>query len=40
VVRLDEDGRIREVARMIGGSGDMESAYMHAKNMIDAGAAK
>ncbi len=37
VVRLDEDGRIREVARMIGGSGDMESAFRHAKNMIDAG---
>ncbi len=40
VVRLDEDGRIRELARMIGGSGDMESAMQHAKNMIEAGAAQ
>ncbi len=37
VVRLDEEGRIREVARMIGGSGDMESAFEHARNMIHAG---
>jgi DNA repair protein RecN (Recombination protein N) len=37
VVRLDEDGRIREVARMIGGSSDMDSALQHAKNMIQAG---
>jgi len=40
VVRLDEEGRIREVARMIGGSGDMESAFEHARNMIRAGKAE
>jgi len=40
VVRLDEDGRIREVARMIGGGSDMESAFSHARNMIEAGRAE
>ena len=36
VRKLDEDGRIHELARMVGGAGDPESGLQHAANMLAA----
>lgn len=35
---LDEDGRIREISRLVGGAEESESALQHARNMLDAAA--
>ncbi len=34
---LDDEGRVMELARMIGGAGDMDSGLTHARNMLEAG---
>jgi len=34
VVRLDENGRIRELSRLVGGADDSESSLMHARHML------
>jgi DNA repair protein RecN (Recombination protein N) len=36
VRKLDDDGRARELARMVGGADDMESGLQHARNMLAA----
>ncbi len=36
VRRLDREGRVEELARLIGGAGDPESSRRHAANMLDA----
>ena len=36
VKKLDEEGRARELARMVGGADDMESGLQHARNMLAA----
>jgi DNA repair protein RecN (Recombination protein N) len=36
VVKLDWEGRVEELARLIGGAGDPESSRRHAANMLDA----
>ncbi len=36
VTRLDEDGRVEEIARLVGGAGDPESGRAHARNMLEA----
>lgn len=36
VVKLDREGRVEELARLIGGAGDPESSRRHAANMLDA----
>ncbi len=36
VRRLDRDGRIEEIARLVGGAGDPLSSRRHAANMLDA----
>jgi len=33
---LDDEGRVRELARMVGGADDMESGMQHARNMLAA----
>ena len=33
---LDRAGRIEELARMVGGAGDMESSRAHGANLLDA----
>ena len=34
VVRLDEKGRVREIARLVGGAEESESSLAHARNML------
>jgi DNA repair protein RecN (Recombination protein N) len=36
VRRLDREGRVEELSRLIGGAGDPESSRRHAANMLDA----
>lgn len=36
VMKLDEDGRTEEIARLVGGADEGESGRMHAKNMLEA----
>ena len=36
VRRLDDEGRVYELARMVGGAGDPESGLQHARNMLQA----
>ena len=36
VTRLDEEGRVEEIARLVGGAGDPESGRAHARNMLEA----
>ena len=36
VKKLDDEGRARELARMVGGADDMESGLQHARNMLAA----
>ena len=36
VRKLDRDGRIEEISRLVGGAGDPESSLRHAANMLDA----
>ncbi len=36
VVRLDEEGRVRELARLVGGAGETESGIAHARSMLEA----
>ena len=33
---LDEEGRVQELARMVGGAGEMQSGVQHARNMLAA----
>ena len=35
VVRLDEDGRVHELSRLVGGAEDSQSSLAHAKHMLD-----
>ena len=35
VIRLDEEGRVREIARLVGGAEDSESSLAHARNMLN-----
>ena len=35
VVRLDEEGRIRELSRLVGGASDSESSLSHARHMLE-----
>lgn len=35
VVRLDQDGRIREISRLVGGAQDSESSLAHARHMLE-----
>lgn len=35
VVRLDEDGRIHELSRLVGGAEDSESSLSHARHMLE-----
>ena len=39
VRRLDDDGRVRELARLVGGADDSASGMEHAGNMLAAAAA-
>ncbi len=39
VVKLDEEGRVRELARLVGGADGSESGLTHARNMLQAAAA-
>ena len=34
VVRLDEDGRVHELSRLVGGAADSESSLSHARHML------
>lgn len=36
VKKLDDEGRVRELSRMVGGADDMESGLQHARNMLAA----
>ena len=35
VIRLDQDGRIRELSRLVGGAEDSDSSLAHAKHMLE-----
>ncbi len=35
VVRLDEDGRVHELSRLVGGASDSESSLSHARHMLE-----
>lgn len=37
VVRLDEEGRVRELSRLVGGAEDSESSLAHARHMLEDG---
>ena len=34
VLRLDEEGRVRELSRLVGGAQDSESSLSHARHML------
>jgi DNA repair protein RecN (Recombination protein N) len=36
VRKLDREGRVEEISRLVGGAGDPESSRLHAKNLLDA----
>ena len=35
VIRLDQEGRVRELSRLVGGAEDSESSLAHARHMLD-----
>ena len=35
VIKLDQDGRIRELSRLVGGAEDSDSSLAHAKHMLE-----
>ena len=35
VIRLDEEGRVRELARLVGGAQETASSLAHARNMLE-----
>ena len=37
---LDDEGRVAELARLVGGAGDPESSLHHAQNMLSAAAVR